>query len=165
MTDFLGVHMLHQWSKVWVRFDDEWRLRGINECCGKFAGLIDSELEELVLKGSYFAFEMAARIDFCTEKGRGESGRGYTALSRNLCCSSVSGVRRLVLLVGWSRGVAVDSAGGGGDAKVVVVETCRTAREGSLLITIGVCRWIADLYVERRSATPLVFIWNELQRL
>lgn len=73
---------------------------------------------------------MAARIDFPTGKGRGESGRGYTALSRNLCCSSVSGVCRVVLLVGWSAGVAVDSADGGGGAEVVVVETCRTGREG-----------------------------------
>lgn len=49
--------MLHQWPQMRVRFDDEWRLRGVDECCGKFAGLIDSELEpeveKLVLKGSY----------------------------------------------------------------------------------------------------------------
>lgn len=42
---FLGVHVLHQWPQVRVRFDDGWRLRGVDECCSEFAGLIDTELE------------------------------------------------------------------------------------------------------------------------
>lgn len=39
----LSVHVLHQWPQVRVRFDDGWRLRGVDERCSEFAGLINSK--------------------------------------------------------------------------------------------------------------------------
>lgn len=44
VAGFLGVHVLHQGPQVRVRFDDEGRLRAVDERGGELAGLIDSEL-------------------------------------------------------------------------------------------------------------------------
>lgn len=45
MGDLLVVHVSHQGAEMRVLADDEGVLGGIDESCGEFAGLVDSELE------------------------------------------------------------------------------------------------------------------------
>ena len=44
----LIVHVGHQRAKVRVTVDDRGGLRGVDESCGKLAGLVDAELRECV---------------------------------------------------------------------------------------------------------------------
>jgi hypothetical protein len=41
---FLVVHVSHERAEVRVFADDDGGLGGVDECCGEFAGLVDSKL-------------------------------------------------------------------------------------------------------------------------
>lgn len=43
MDGFLVVHVSHERAEVRVFADDDGGLGGVNECCGEFAGLVDSK--------------------------------------------------------------------------------------------------------------------------
>lgn len=44
MDGFLVVHVSHERAEVRVFADDDGGLGGVDECCGEFAGLVDSKL-------------------------------------------------------------------------------------------------------------------------
>ena len=46
VTSFLSIHVMHQLAKVRMRFDDRRCLSGVDERCGKFTGMVDSQLYE-----------------------------------------------------------------------------------------------------------------------
>lgn len=45
MDGLLVVHVGHQGAEVRVLADDDGALGGVDEGCGEFAGLVDSELD------------------------------------------------------------------------------------------------------------------------
>jgi hypothetical protein len=52
VASFLVVHMSHERAEVRVFADDDRGLGGVDECCGEFAGLIDSKLIRCWLAGA-----------------------------------------------------------------------------------------------------------------
>ena len=46
VTSFLNIHVMHQLAELRMGFDDRRRLSGIDEGCGKFTGMVDSQLYE-----------------------------------------------------------------------------------------------------------------------
>lgn len=45
MDGFLVVHVSHEGAEVRMLADDDGGLGGVDECCGEFAGLVDSKLK------------------------------------------------------------------------------------------------------------------------
>lgn len=45
MDGLLVVHVSHQGAEMRVLADDDGALSGVDEGCGEFAGLVDSELD------------------------------------------------------------------------------------------------------------------------
>ena len=82
----MRIHVLHQRTQMRVGLYDKWCLGGIDECCGEFPGLVNSELRTRgeIRLGRLLTESKPRKEEFHQEEKR-------TALSRNCCCSWESG--------------------------------------------------------------------------